>query len=37
MRLGVFKTKDSFQKAFKEKLKKTYYKDISDLYHKRKI
>lgn len=30
MRLGVFKTKDSFQKAFKEKLKKTYYKDISD-------
>lgn len=30
MRLGVFKTKDSFTKAFKEKLKKTYYKDISD-------
>ena len=30
MRLGVFKTKDSFTKAFKERLKKTYYKDISD-------
>ena len=30
MRLGIFKTKDSFQKAFKERLKKTYYKEISD-------
>ncbi|MDT8336723.1 MAG: glycogen/starch/alpha-glucan family phosphorylase, partial [Candidatus Izemoplasmatales bacterium] len=30
MRLGVFKTKDSFTKAFKERLKKTYYKEISE-------
>ncbi len=30
MRLGVFKTKDSFAKAFKLRLKKTYYKEISD-------
>ena len=30
MRLGVFKTSDSFTKAFREKLKKTYYKDISE-------
>ncbi|MGE4379269.1 MAG: glycogen/starch/alpha-glucan phosphorylase [Candidatus Izemoplasmatales bacterium] len=30
MRLGVFKTKDSFTKAFKERLKKTYYKEVSD-------
>ncbi|MGD9760825.1 MAG: glycogen/starch/alpha-glucan phosphorylase [Candidatus Izemoplasmatales bacterium] len=30
MRVGVFKTKDSFTKAFKERLKKTYYKEISD-------
>ena len=30
MRTGVFKTKDSFTKAFKERIKKTYYKDISD-------
>jgi starch phosphorylase len=30
MRLGVFKTSDSFTKAFKERLKKTYYKDINE-------
>jgi len=30
MRLGVFKTSDSFSKTFKERLKKTYYKDIQD-------
>jgi len=30
MRLGVFKTKDSFAKAFKERLKKTYYKEINE-------
>jgi len=30
MRLGVFKTSDSFIKAFKERLKKTYYKDVQE-------
>lgn len=30
MRLGVFKNKDSFSKAFRLRLKKTYYKDISE-------
>jgi starch phosphorylase len=30
MRLGVFKTSDSFTRAFKQRLKKTYYKDIED-------
>ncbi|MDY0138473.1 MAG: glycogen/starch/alpha-glucan phosphorylase [Candidatus Izemoplasmatales bacterium] len=30
MRLGVFKTKDSFTKAFKQRLKTTYYKEISE-------
>ncbi len=30
MRLGVFKTKDSFTKAFKERMKRTFYKDLAD-------
>jgi len=30
VRLGVFKTKDSFTKAFKERMKRTFYKDLAD-------
>jgi hypothetical protein len=30
MRTGVFKTKDSFTKEFKKRLKQTYLKDLQD-------